>query len=114
MFPGSINPRQMKQMMKRMGIKTEEINAENVIIKGIDKDIIIENPQVIKTIMQGQEVFQISGEVREEERDEEAVEISEEDTEMVAQQANVSREEAKKALEESNGDIAQAIVNLKS
>lgn len=112
MFPGKINPKQMKQMMKKMGIKTEEIDAESVIIRGMEKDIIVENPQVIKTVMKGQEMFQISGEVREEEKEGE-VEISEDDVKMVAKQADVSQEEAQKALEESDGDIAQAIVNLK-
>lgn len=114
MFPGNINPRQMKQLMRRMGIKSEDIAAERVIISGVDKDIIIENPQVIKTKMQGQEIFQISGgEIREEEK-EAAVEINEEDIEVVAKQANVSQEEARKALEESGGDLAQAIISLKS
>jgi len=28
MFPGAINPKQMQTMMKRMGIKMEEIDAE--------------------------------------------------------------------------------------
>ena len=31
---------------------------------------------------------------------------------MVSSQANVSKEEAKKALEETNGDIAEAIVKF--
>jgi len=31
----------------------------------------------------------------------------------VSQQANVSPEEAQKALEETNGDLAQAILKLK-
>ncbi len=114
MFPGNINPRQMKQLMKRMGIKSEDIDAEKVVIQGINKNIVIEKPQVVKTIMQGQEIFQISGgEIKEEEK-EAKLEINLEDVGMVAKQANVSSEEAKKALEESGGDIAQAIINLKS
>lgn len=108
----NINPRQMKQAMKRMGIHMDEINAESVVIKCADKDIIIENPQVVKTVMQGQTMFQISGNVKEQ-TGEVKVEISDEDVKMVAEQANVSEEKAKIALEESMGDIAGAIMKLK-
>lgn len=111
MFP-NINPRQMKQAMKRMGIQMDEINAESVVIKCADKDIIIENPQVVKTVMQGQTMFQISGNVKEQ-VSEIRIEISDEDVKMVAEQANVSEEKAKIALEESKGDIAEAIIRLK-
>ncbi len=112
MFPRGINPRQMKTMMKRMGIKVDEIDAESVVIHSLDKDIIIENPQVMKTVMQGQVIFQVSGNVREKEPEAE-IGFSEEDIKMVKEQANVSEEEAIKALEESNGDIAGAIMKLK-
>ncbi len=105
MLPQGINPRQMQQMMKRMGIKTEEIDAESVVIHGTEKDIVIENPQVVKTIMQGQESFQISGTVKEQEKnasgDESEISISEEDIKVVMEQAKVSEEEAIAALEKS-------------
>jgi len=115
MFPGGINPRQMKQMMKRMGIKTNEISAEMVVIHSGDKKIIIEDPQVVKMTMHGQEIFNITGgTVREEKGEEEVIlEISEDDVNMVSEQAQVSEEEARKALEETNGDIAEAIMKLK-
>jgi len=113
MFPGSINPRQMKQMMRRMGIKIDDIDADMVVIYESDRRIIIEEPQVMKTTMQGQEMFQIiGGRIRTEEKDVK-MEIEEEDIKMVAQQANVSEKEARKALEETNGDIAAAIMKLK-
>jgi len=113
MFPGGLNPRQMKQMMKRMGIKTEEIDASIVIIHGSEKEIVIENPEVMKMIVQGQEIFNITGGKAREQEVEAAIEIEEGDVEMVAEQADVSKEEAKKALEESKGDIAAAIMKLK-
>ena len=116
MFPGGMNPKQMKQMMKRMGMKMDEIDAEVVIIKGVDKEVVIENPQVMKVSMKGgQETFQIVGDVSEKgiEEEEVAVEISEEDVEMVAQQASVSEDDARKALAEANGDLAGAIMKLK-
>lgn len=108
----NINPRQMKQAMKRMGIQMDEIDAESVVIRCADKDIIIENPQVVKTVMQGQTMFQISGNVKEQ-VSEIRIEISDEDVKMVAEQARVSEEKAKIALEESKGDIAGAIIKLK-
>ncbi|ODS37040.1 MAG: nascent polypeptide-associated complex protein [Candidatus Altiarchaeales archaeon WOR_SM1_86-2] len=116
MFPGGVNPKQMKQMMKRMGMKMDEIDADVVIIRGMNREIVIENPQVAKISMQGKETFQITGDVSEkevEEGGEAAVEINEEDVEMVAQQAGVSSEDARKALEEANGDLAEAIMRLK-
>ncbi|RLI96031.1 MAG: nascent polypeptide-associated complex protein [Candidatus Altiarchaeales archaeon] len=113
MFPGNINPRQMKQMMRRMGIKIDDIDADMVVIYESDRKIIIEEPQVMKTTMQGQEMFQIiGGRIRTEEKDAK-MEIEEEDIKMVAQQTNVSEKEARKALEETNGDIAAAIMKLK-
>ena len=113
MFPGGINPRQMKSMMKRMGIKMDEIDADTVIIKSTDKEIVIEDPQVIRTIVQGQGIFQVSGgKIVEREIDVE-IPIENEDIEMVAKQTGVSREEAKRALEESRGDIASAIMKIK-
>jgi nascent polypeptide-associated complex subunit alpha len=103
-----INPRQMERMMKQMGIQATDIEAEEVVIKTPDKEIVISNPQVSKVKAMGQETFQITGDVSERSREE----ISEEDAEMVAEQAGVSLEEAKEMLEETK-DIAEAIVRLK-
>jgi len=116
MLPGGMNPKQMQQIMKRMGIRVEEIEAEQVIIKCSDRNIIISEPSVMLTKMPNQEMFQISGEVSEEEvgEEEEVVsEISEEDVEMVMDQANVGKVQAEEALEETRGDIAEAIMMLK-
>ena len=106
MLPG-INPKQMQAAMKKMGIKQTEIPAEEVIIKTKEKNLIIKNPQVMKVNMMGQESLQITGDIEEESI------ISEEDITTVAEQANVSKEKAKRALEESNGDLAEAILSLK-
>ena len=110
MIPG-MNPRQMQQMMKRMGIKQQEIDATEVIIRTPEKEIYINNPQVSKVNMMGQETFQIVGEPVEKEISN-VVEINEEDIRTVVEQANVSEEEAKKAIEDAAGDLAQAIINL--
>ncbi|MFH1840387.1 MAG: nascent polypeptide-associated complex protein [Nanoarchaeota archaeon] len=105
MMPG-MNPRQMQKMMKKMGISQTEIPATEVIIKG-ETDYIIRNPNVLKVNMQGQETLQITGEM------EEMDSISEEDVKTVSDQAEVSLEEARKVLEEVDGDLAEAILKLK-
>lgn len=113
MLPSGINPKQMKKMMKKMGISSEDIEAEQVIIRCVDREIVIENPSVVKTNMQGQQIFQIQGDVSESKVDD-SVDISQEDVELVMAQANVSEENAIKALDEADGDLAEAILKLKS
>lgn len=112
MFPG-MNPRQVQQAMKRMGIKQEEIEAEQVIFRLKDKEIVIDNPSIQKVNMMGQWSFQVSGEEYERSISSE-VEIDEEDINTVMEQANCSKEEALNAIKETNGDLAQAIMNLTS
>ena len=100
------DPRQMEKVMKQMGIKTEEIDATEVIIKGASKNIVIRSPSVIKTDMKGQVMFQITGNISE-------MSYSEEDIRMVSEQASVSKEKAVELLEKSKGDIAEAIMLAK-
>ena len=108
MFPGGVNPKQMGQMMKRFGIKNEEIDAKEVVITlNNGKKLIIENPQVQAIEMQGAKTYTIAGKAREESG------VPDEDITMVAEQAGVTKEEAKTALEENGGDIAATILNLK-
>lgn len=95
-------------MMKQMGITSTNIDAEEVVIKTPDKEIVISDPQVSRVKAMGQDTFQITGNISERPREE----ISEEDVEMVAEQAGVSKEEAKATLEETK-DIAEAIMKLK-
>ena len=108
-----MNPKQMKQMMKRMGIKVEEIDASIVVIHSPDKEIIIEDPEVSKTVIQGQEMYNIMGGRVKEEEVEAKVDIEDDDVKMVAEQAGVTEDEAKAALEGAGGDIAGAIMKLK-
>lgn len=111
----NINPRQMQQMMKKMGIQQEDIDAEEVIIRCKDKKIIISNPSVQKVNMMGQKNYQISGTETIEALDEESqdsADITDEDIKTVASQAQVSEEDAKQALTDTNGNIAEAILLL--
>ncbi len=108
MFP-NINPKQMEKAMRQMGIKSEDIDASEVIIRlNSGSELVISNPSVQKVIMAGNASFQISGEAVE--RSAEA-EITEDDIAIVAEKAGVSREKAKKAIEAANGDIAEAIMS---
>ena len=57
-------------------------------------------------------VFQVAGEVEEVER--EVKKFSDDDIVLVQQQANVTREKAIAALEQSEGEVAKAIMMLMS
>jgi len=104
-----LNPKQMEKMAKQLGMKMENIDAEQVIIKlQSGGEIVIDNPQVSKINVMGQDTFQITGDVTEKEEED----SDEEDVEIVAEKADVSRDEAKRVLDETN-DIAEAILKLK-
>ncbi len=103
---GKLSPKDLRKFMKQFGINFKEVNAKEVIIKLEDKEIIIKDPNVIITSFQGQNVYQILG--KEEIREYKI--FSEEDIKFVAEQANVSDDVARKALELSGGDIARAIL----
>ena len=105
MIPG-MNPRDMQKAMKKLGMKQEEIDAVEVIIKTSDKNLIIRDPQVTKVNMMGQESLQIIGTIEEENL------VSEDDINTVAEQTGKSKEEARRALEQSDGDLAEAIIKL--
>ena len=92
----------------------EVIIPEPVILKINDSvygEIIITEPQVSKVNMMGQETFQIIGNINERELSTEP-EINEEDIKTVMEQANVPEDEAKKAINDSEGDLAKAILSL--
>ena len=107
-----MNPRKMQQAMKQLGIQQVEIPATEVIIKTGKKNIIITNPSVAKVNMMGQENFQISGDVHEEELSA-TPEIYDEDVKMVMEQTGADKNTARKAIEDANGDLAEAIILLK-
>ena len=106
MFP-SIDPKKMQAVMKQMGINQTEIDSSKVIIEKEDGGkIIIKNPSIVKIKMQGQESFQISGEVSEDEE-----KFSEEDIKTVMEKTGCSEKKAKETLEKT-GDLAEAILEL--
>lgn len=112
---GNIDPKKIQAMMKQMGINQEEIPASRVIIDKDDGRIIIDNPQVVKVKMQGQETFQISGDIREETEQEESEEVKmEADIKNIAEQTGVSEDIVAIELEKNKGDIAETIIALTS
>ncbi|OIO81285.1 hypothetical protein AUJ84_01480 [Candidatus Pacearchaeota archaeon CG1_02_32_132] len=103
---GGMNPKKMQGLMKQMGINQEEVDVKRVIFEKEDGRIVIDNPQVMKISMQGQESWQVQGEAREKQEG-----FSEEDVEMIMEKTGKSEDEVKSVLEET-GDIAESIVKL--
>jgi len=113
-----VNPRQMQQAMKKMGIKQTNIsNAKEVVIRTTDKEIVLTNVDVVCVDMQGGRSYQISG-------DEEiralgsagpasaAASFPAEDIELVMSQTGCDKERATKALEDAKGQPAEAILKI--
>lgn len=109
---GGMNPAQMKAMMRQLGIKSEDLAAKRVTIELADGGkLIFDSPHVNEVDMKGSKTYTISGEPREERGS--TASFTEEDVEMVSQQARVTPEKARAALEENEGDLAAAISSLK-
>ena len=111
MMPGKMNPRQLQQMMKRFGINVKTIeNVEKIIIQTDTKEYIF-NDDAEVTIMdaQGQKTYQIAGNPTIRSRDEDK---TNDDIQLIIDQTGKTAEEARKALKETNGDIAEAILKL--
>jgi nascent polypeptide-associated complex subunit alpha len=127
---GGMNPRKMKQMMKQMGIDVTELDAEEVVIRTADEELVFSDVQVTRMDAQGQETYQVVGEPEVHEAGEAAgaveagdeadadaetggdAAIPEDDVELVATRAGVSKGDAREALEAEDGDLAAAIARL--
>jgi nascent polypeptide-associated complex subunit alpha len=109
-----ISPREAKRMMQRMGMELEEMHGIlKVTFTMKDKSLVIADPQVTIMKVGGQKIYQVVGEaVEEKAAKEEKTEISDEDVQLVAAQTGASIESARKALESTKGDLAQAIMLL--
>jgi nascent polypeptide-associated complex subunit alpha len=130
---GGLNPRKMKQMMEQMGIDLEELDAEEVIIRTPDEDLVFTDAQVQKMDAQGQATYQVVGSPASRPRgeggatavegdtdaSEEAADdgggstaIPDSDVEIVAARTGASEENAREALEATDGDLAAAVEML--
>jgi nascent polypeptide-associated complex subunit alpha len=126
---GGMNPRKMKQMMNQMGIDLNDIDAEEVIIRTEDEELVFHDADVQEMDAQGQKTYQIVGEPDTRPRGEgggeeieeaggepeieSTPEFSDEDVEIVARRAEVPPEKAREALEET-GDLAAAVQQLET
>jgi nascent polypeptide-associated complex subunit alpha len=105
--------RNARRMMDRLGINMKEIpDVQEVVIKTSDKEMHITNASVSEIVAQGNRMFQVAGDVEEVEVEKKT--FSEEDVLLVQQQTGVSKEKALAALEESDGEVARAILKLTS
>ena len=104
--------RGMRRMLDKMGLDMKEIpNVQEVIIKTDKKEIIIAKPSVTEMKAKDNTIFQVIAESYEEMEREVPV-FSDQDIELVCQQASVSKEQAITALTEAKGDLARAILLL--
>jgi nascent polypeptide-associated complex subunit alpha len=107
-----MDPRAMKGMLDRLGIKSKSIASTRVVIECDGRDIVIEDPEITLIEGQGIKSFQISGKVSEIERA--VAGISDDDVKFVQEQTGEQDAElVRKALEEAKGNIAEAILKLK-
>lgn len=127
-----MNPRKLNQMMEQMGIDIEELDAEEIVIRTGDEELVFDQPDVQRMDAQGQATYTITGEpeTREAGGGEEATPlgagddgagdaesgggdgIPEADVEIVAQRTGASEDDAREALEETDGDLAAAVSRL--
>ncbi len=116
MFPGlggrGMNPAKVKQMMKQMGINVTEVeDVEQVIIRTSSKDIVFNDANVSIMNAQGVDTYQVVGTPEEVARE---IQVPDDDVRLVAEQTGVSEDQAREALKNANGDLAEAILALSS
>ncbi len=130
----AFNPRKLRKMLRNLDLSNLKLeDVPNVVrVEFVLRDgtrMIIENPSIAKVSIGGLVIFQVqaqSSSIRHvsstiQQVQQESILVSEprkpysdEDIELVIQETGCSREEAIKALEETKGDIAEAIMLLKN
>ena len=118
-----VNPRQVKQAMKKLGIETEDLeDVQDVVIRTKSKQYIITDASVTIMQAQGQKSYQITGETEVVPLSPTATApkagtpappaINEDDIKLVMSQTGASREKAIDALKSCDGQPAEAIIKL--
>ena len=112
---GGMNPRKLQQMMEQMGIEMDEIDAVEVRIDTADGEtLVFDAPEVTRMDAQGQRTYQIVGEPEtvDATADTSGPEIPDEDVDIVVARTDADPEDARAALEATDGDLAAAIDRL--
>ncbi len=114
-----MNPRKMQQMMEQMGIDMTELDAEEVVIRTPDEELVFTDADVTRMDAQGTQTYQIAGEPESHERgeggDADAADdggVPDSDVELVAGRTGAGEEAAREALAAEDGDLAAAISRL--
>ena len=113
--------RMQSRMLQGMGLDIEELGkAIEVIFDFGERRLVVREPSVVSMTLEKEKVFQVVGgtlseeEKEKEEAPKEEVAVADDDVAIVAAQAGVSLEEARSGLIEAQGDLARAILLLKS
>lgn len=138
MMPGGrMNERNMRLMMKRMGMSTETLpEVEEVIIRRAKDEVVITDVEVNVVTVQGVKTYQIVGQSHTRAKGSSSSSAPssttgapsasaptapsvpegppEEDVQLVMDQAQVDHPTALRALKEANGEPAEAILRLLS
>ncbi|HEX2066747.1 MAG TPA: nascent polypeptide-associated complex protein [Candidatus Thermoplasmatota archaeon] len=130
---GGMDPRQMAMMMRKLGIEMRDVeHVQEVVVRTRDREYRFAKPSVSVMKAQGSETWQVQGRPQVAELGAAAspkpaapalsasapaepaapLAIPEEDVRMVAEQSGRDAATARKALEASGGDLAEAIVRL--
>jgi nascent polypeptide-associated complex subunit alpha len=119
---GGLDSRKMQQMMEQMGIDIDELDAEEVIIRTADEELVFTDAEVQRMDAQGKQTYNIVGNPETRERSGEALEagddseedtgIPQEDIETVVEATGASEDAAREALEEADGMPVDAIQRL--
>jgi len=108
--------RDAKRMMQKMGMRLDEIEGvTEVLIRTPAREIVIEEPVVTSVVVQGQRMYQVTGGSTHERTPSAkpaTPEVPDADIKLVAEQTGRTLDEAKAALKESGGDLAEAILKL--
>ncbi|HEX58661.1 MAG TPA: nascent polypeptide-associated complex protein [Methanomicrobia archaeon] len=110
-----VSPKKLKQMMQQFGISVEELDdVEEVIIRRADVELVFKDANVTVINAPGAKTYQIIGTPEERPRtaSSEEVTFSEEDVRLVMEKAGCSEAEARAALQDARGDLADAIMRL--
>ena len=128
MLPGGPhNARQMQMMMRRLGMTTEAVDGvEEVIVRLRDKEHVFRTPEVTILTVQGVRTYQVVGTPEIRPRTSSGLVLegsptaaapsgpSDEDVELVMEQAGVDHDEAVQALNATDGAPAEAILRILS